>query len=88
MNQKIWFVFCICVLKSSRQHSIVHPLDESYKLYFMADPLHILKKIRNFLISKLTLTLPPEKVLKYLLPFNSVCVDVIKKNCTEESKAF
>ena len=52
----------------------------------MADSPHILKNIRNFLISKQTLTLPPEIVLKYLLPSNSVCVDVVKKLFTEEIK--
>ena len=34
----------ICVSKFSRKHSIVHPLDKSRKLYFMADPPYILKK--------------------------------------------
>ncbi len=86
-NQKMWSSFGISVTKSSRIHSIVHPLEDNRKLYFMSDPPHVLKNIRNFLISDQTITLPPVIVSNHALPSDSVNIGVVRDLWKAENQA-
>jgi hypothetical protein len=86
MNKKMWGEFGISVKKKVRIYSIAHPSCNTRKVYFMADPPHVLKNIRNFLISKQVFTLPPEILAKHNLPSNSISIKAVQELWSEESQ--
>ncbi len=76
-NQKMWKSFNISANRILTKNYTPHPCNSNQKLCFMADPPHVLKNIRNFFVSKQTVTLPQNIVDKYKLPSNIVSVEPI-----------
>ena len=76
-NQNMWRVVGV----HSRQESVVnyisHPCNSSQRLYFMADPPHLLKNVRNCLLTQ-SITLPPAVVTRAQLPSDSVTLDHVR----------
>jgi hypothetical protein len=70
-NQDMWKFVGIRSSRDSLTNFIAHPVRENCKLYFMADPPHLLKNIRNCLLSQ-NIILPDETVCKNCLPSNIV----------------
>jgi len=59
--------------------NVSHPLDPNEKLYFMADPPHLLKNLRAGLCNGNDLILPPAVVTENQLPGNVVSIKHVKK---------
>ena len=71
-NQRMWKAFGINVTRKECITKITHPVDESRFLHFLADPPHILKNIRNFLISGQKIIIGSTTVQKYSLSSNEI----------------
>ena len=64
-NQKMWVDAGISSSQTSLVNFITHPSNSSLKVYFMADPPHLLKSIRNCLL-KNNIILPATETTKHL----------------------
>lgn len=78
-NRAVWRLLGF----SSNRHSetvcsVPHPHLEDQKLFFMADPAHVLKNIRAQLLRSETFTLGQETVKEQDLPGETVSIDHIK----------
>lgn len=73
-NQATWKYFGIKSKKTLFQNFIQHPNDPIQKVYFMADPPHLLKNIRSCLVNNKIIQIPDFFVQKYNLPSNIVDV--------------
>lgn len=87
-NRAMWRSFGIIVSRYSQTVcSISHPVDPERQLFFIADPPHVFKNIRNFLLSGQKIKLPKSLVDKFELPSSIVSVEPVKflydaeKNC-------
>ena len=70
-NQDLWKCVGIRSSRDNLTNYVVHPVRENCKLYFMADPPHLLKNIRNCLLAQ-TIVLPENVVRIHSLPSNIV----------------
>ena len=71
-NQRMWKAFGINVTRKECITKITHPFDESRLLHFLAYPPHILKNIRNFLISGQKIIRGSTTAQKYFLSSNEI----------------
>jgi len=68
---------------------VEHPLNPNEKLYFMADPPHLLKNLRAGLCNGNELILPPEVVKENQLPGNRVSIKHVQQLVKfQEGKVF
>ena len=77
-NQDMWRTVGVHSCKDSLQNYIQHPCSSSDRLYFMADPPHLLKNVRNSLLTQ-CIILPATVVTQFGLPSNLVSVDHVRK---------
>lgn len=72
-NKALWK---LCGIGATKNHgasvSCAHPCDMQRKLYFLADPPHILKNIRGHLVRGQCIRLPPDVVQAENLPSDEV----------------
>ena len=80
-NQAMWSSAGICAGRSQIQNSIPHPFFADCRVYFLADPPHLLKNIRNCLLTNKVI-LPPDVVASNGLPFDTVSVEPIQQLIT------
>ncbi len=78
-NRAMWKSFGVGVTRKKQVCSCVHPCDENKQLYFLADPPHALKNLRNFIISGQTIELPKSIIDKFSLPSTAVTVEPVRK---------
>jgi hypothetical protein len=78
-NQAMWKAFGIGISKSKQLCCCPHPFNEGNQLYFLADPPHVLKNLRNFFVSGQLLKLPKSIVDKFSLPSDIVSAEPIIK---------
>jgi hypothetical protein len=66
-NQDMWKCIGIRSSRNNLTNFVSHPVRENSKLYFMADPPHLLKNIRNCLLAQ-SIVLPEKIVCIHSLP--------------------
>lgn len=72
-NIGLWKLLGISTGRFSKiKNSIVHPFDSNLCLYIIADPPHLLKNIKQALISNHIITIADNIVCKYNLPSNKI----------------
>lgn len=76
-NQDMWKHVGVRSSRDNLTNFITHPVRNGCRLYFMADPPHLLKNIRNCLLTQ-TITLPDEIVRANCLPSNIVSLKHVK----------
>jgi hypothetical protein len=76
-NQRMWREFGISVTNGNMTTSVGHPYDHSRQLHFIADPPHILKNVRNFMISGQKIQLDDATVAMHKLNHNEVSSEPI-----------
>ena len=76
-NQDMWKFIGIRSTRENITNFITHPTREGCKLYFMADPPHLLKNIRNCLLAQ-TLVLSDQTVQANTLPSNIVSLQHVR----------
>lgn len=76
-NQDMWKFVGIRSSRDVLTNFIAHPVRVNSKLYFMADPPHLLKNIRNCLLSQ-TILLPDETVRVNGLPSSIVSLQHVR----------
>lgn len=73
INRVMWNAFQIGVSRySTIQNSIPHPQDTTRRLFFLADAPHLLKNLKNSLLSNKVITLPENFRTLYNLEFPTV----------------
>jgi hypothetical protein len=76
-NQDVWRHVGIKSTRTVLQNSIAHPCQPSARLYFMADVPHLLKSVRNCLLTQ-SILLPAAVVSDANLESNEVCLQPVK----------
>jgi len=76
-NQDMWKCVGIHSRRDNLTNSVTHPIREGCRLYFMADPPHLLKNIRNCLLPQ-NILLPNEVVRINSLPSNIVSIQHVR----------
>lgn len=76
-NQDMWKCVGIRSSRDDLTNSITHPVREGCRLYFMADPPHLLKNIRNCLLAQ-SIVLPNDVVCINSLPSNIVSIQHVR----------
>jgi hypothetical protein len=77
-NQDMWRVVGVQSTRTSLQNGIEHPCQPDSQLYFMADPPHLLKSIRNCLLTQ-SILLSDYVVSDANLPSNIVSLQPVKE---------
>jgi hypothetical protein len=77
-NKGMWKAAGIIVKRDSVKSSIPHPFFDQQELYFLADVPHLLKNVRNCLLSN-DIILPRDVVNEFCLPTNTVSIRHIRK---------
>lgn len=79
-NRRMWSSFQIGVGRNSEiRNAILHPCDENRQLFFLADTPHLLKNLKNYLISNRIMTIPETFRIQNNLNFS-----IIKCNYLDE----
>ena len=86
-NQKMWKSLSISANQILTKNYTPQLCDSNQKLSFMADPLCALKNMRNFFVSKQTVTQPQIIVDKYKLPSNIASIEPIHAPLKVEKNA-
>jgi hypothetical protein len=76
-NQDLWKHIGIVSNRSELVSFIDHPFVAGTRLHFLADPPHLLKNIRNCLLTQ-TISLPESTVVSNNLPSNTVSLQHVK----------
>lgn len=82
-NVAVWRTFGVGITKSSTASNptnkccVEHPADSQRLLYFWGDPPHLLKNIRNFLLTKQQITVPAHLVEKFQLKSDTVTIQPV-----------
>jgi len=77
VNQDMWKAVGVCSTRNTLQHFIQHPCNPQQRLYFMADPPHLLKNVRNCLLAQ-SIILPSSAVSAAELPTDTVTLDQVQ----------
>lgn len=72
-NRAMWRTYGI---KSTRfddpVNSVVHPVDENSRLFFIADPPHLIKNLKSLLVRNMAIVLPGDVVRRHNLTHDTV----------------
>ena len=77
VNQDMWKAVGVCSTRNTLQHFIQHPCNPQQRLYFMADPPHLLKNVRNCLLAQ-SIILPSSAVSAAELLTDTVTLDQVQ----------
>jgi len=79
-NRNMWKTVGVFSRRNSTSNYIQHPCTSTAtdRLYFMADTPHLLKNLRNCLLTQM-IVLPPSTVVKAGLPHNQVSMEHVRQ---------
>jgi hypothetical protein len=77
LNQSMWKSANIHSKRDSTSVSAIHPYDLSRKLFFIADPTHLIKNLRNLLLTH-DIILPEQYIRQKNLQSNTVTLKCVE----------